>query len=226
MSADCFRGQKPEAVVFDLDGTLADSAPDIHYSLNTVLSRNGLPPLELNAVKVMIGGGPEVLVRKALDELGVVTMPGEIRRLSTGFEDTYSELGNTLTTLFRGAAECLDHLKRIGIPVGLCSNKPEYICHQLLSDLDIRRYFDEIQGSGTGLPTKPHPEALLAVLRQLAATPARALYVGDSSTDVETGRAAGTPVALVKGGYTAVPATALGADCVVESLADVPTFWQ
>lgn len=226
MSTDCFRGRKPEAVVFDLDGTLADSAPDIHCSLNTVLNRSGLPSLELNAVTLMIGGGPEVLLRKALDALGVVVKSDEIRQLSKNFENAYLEQGNVLTTLFRGAVECLTHLERYGIPIALCSNKPEHICHQLLADLEIRKFFDEVQGSGTGLPIKPHPEALLATLHRLAAAPARALYVGDSNTDVETARAAGTPIALVKCGYTAVPATALGADWVVESLADIPSIWQ
>ncbi len=226
MKAVCFDGKKPEALIFDLDGTLADSAPDIHRSLNAVLGHSGLPLLELNAVKLMIGGGPEVLVRKALGELSLVAESDEIKRLSMSFEHTYLEQGNALTTLFRGAVDCLDHLARQDIPIGLCSNKPEHICHQLLLDLDIRMFFDAIQGSGTGLPTKPHPEALLAILHRLGAAPERALYVGDSKTDVETAGAAGVPVALVESGYTAAPATTLGADWVVEGLWEIPSIWQ
>jgi phosphoglycolate phosphatase len=226
LSAACFGGKKPEALIFDLDGTLADSAPDIHRSLNAVLGRSGLPLLELKAVTLMIGGGSEVLVRKALGELGLVLEPDEIRHLSMSFEHTYLEQGNALTPLFRGAVDCLDHLARQDIPIGLCSNKPEHICHQLLLNLDIRRFFDAIQGSGTGLPTKPHPEALLAILHRLGARPERALYVGDSKTDVETARAGGVPVALVKCGYSAAPATTLGADWVVEGLWEIPSIWQ
>ena len=226
MKAVCFDGKKPEALIFDLDGTLADSAPDIHRSLNAVLGHSGLPLLDFNAVKLMIGGGPEILVRKALGELGLVLEPDEIRHLSMSFEHTYLEQGNALTPLFRGAVDCLDHLARQDIPIGLCSNKPEHICHQLLLNLDIRRFFDAIQGSGTGLPTKPHPEALLAILHRLGARPERALYVGDSKTDVETARAGGVPVALVKCGYSAAPATTLGADWVVEGLWEIPSIWQ
>lgn len=210
--------------MFDLDGTLADSAPDIHCSLNTVLNSNGLPPLD--AVTLMIGGGPEVLVRKALDELGVVAKSDEIRKMSSELQKAYLIQGSVRTTLFGGTLECLEHLKKHGIPIGLCSNKPERICHQLLADFEIQVFFDEVQGSGTGLPTKPEPDALLALLRRLGAAPARALYVGDSMTDVETARRAGAPVALVDGGYTDVPATTLGADWVVKNLADIPSIWQ
>jgi phosphoglycolate phosphatase len=226
LRAAFFGGNKPEALIFDLDGTLADSAPDIHRSLNAVLSRSGLPLLELRTVTLMIGGGPEVLVRRALGELGLAAESDEIKRLTASFQHTYLEQGNTLTTLFRGAVDCLDHLARQDIPIGLCSNKPEHICHQLLLDLDIRRFFDAIQGSGTGLPMKPHPAALLAILRRLGAAPERALYVGDSKTDVETARAAGVAVALVKCGYSAAPATTLGADWVVECLSEIPSIWQ
>ncbi len=212
--------------MFDLDGTLADSAPDIHCSLNSVLNSNGLPSLELDAVTLMIGGGPEVLLRKALEELGVVAESDEIKKLSRNFQVAYHEQGNVLTTMFRGALECLEYLKKHGIPIGLCSNKPERICHQLLADLEIQGFFSDVQGSGTGLPIKPEPDALLALLRRLGAAPARALYVGDSMTDVETARRAGAPVVLVDGGYTDVPATTLGADWVVEGLADIPSIWQ
>jgi phosphoglycolate phosphatase len=221
-----FGDGKPAAVVFDLDGTLADSAPDIHYSLNAVLNRHGLNSIELSSVTLMIGGGPGLLVRRALDELGAAAEAGEIAELTAEFESAYLEHGNALTKLFPGALECLAELEGHGIPIGLCSNKPEHICDQLLADFVIRKFFVAIQGSGTGLPKKPHPDALLEILDRLGAKPAQALYVGDSSTDVETARAGDVPVALVKHGYTSEPAATLGSDWVVESLADIPSIWQ
>ncbi len=226
MSTACFGGKNPEALVFDLDGTLVDSAPDIHCSLNAVLNRNGLPSLELKAVALMIGGGPEILIRKALGELDVIAKSDEISNLTTSFERTYLEQGSALTTLFRGAVDCLEHLAGQNIPVGLCSNKPEILCQQLLTDLEIQRFFDAVQGSGSGLPMKPHPATLLTILRRLGAKPYQSLYVGDSKTDVETARAAGVPGALVNCGYTAAPASTLGADWVVEDLAEIPSIWQ
>lgn len=216
----------PEAVVFDLDGTLVDSAPDIHRALNAVLRQKQLPSLELQEVLLMIGGGPEVLVEKALDSFGTIPGLDEVRQLTASFERAYFEQGSELSSLFGGARECIDYLTQHEIPIGLCSNKPEHICIQLLSDLGIDKFFGALQGSGSGLPRKPDPAPLLAVLDKLKAEPSQAMYVGDSKTDVDTARAAGVPVALVTGGYTATPAAALGADWVVESLADLPSIWK
>ncbi len=218
--------QQPAAIVFDLDGTLVDSAPDICRALNAVLALDGLPSFEIEPVRLMIGGGPAVLIDRALDDLGVSATPGDKERLTASFKQAYLELGSTFTTLFPGAINCLGHLKNHGVPIGLCSNKPEQSCTQLLADLEIEHFFSAIQGSGSGLPMKPHPATLLAVLRHLDTEPAQALYVGDSKTDVDTARAAGVSVALVNGGYTAAPATTLGADWVVEGLADIPSIWR
>ena len=218
--------ERPAAIIFDLDGTLVDSAPDIRCALNTVLAQDGLPPLETTAVRLMIGGGPTVLVERALDKLDIAAEPGDIERLTTSFKQIYLEQGSALTTLFPGAVSCLDYLKNHDVSIGLCSNKPEQSCTQLLADLEIEHFFSAIQGSGSGLPMKPHPAALFAVLHRLDTEPAKALYVGDSKTDVDTARAADISVALVNGGYTVEPATTLGADWVVESLADIPSIWR
>ena len=167
-----------------------------------------------------------VLVERALAHLSITAGPGVIDRLTASFKQNYLEQGNTLTTLFAGAISCLEHLKGHDVSIGLCSNKPEQSCRQLLADLEIEHFFSAIQGSGSGLPMKPHPEALLAVLHRLDTESANALYVGDSKTDVDTARAADVSVALVDGGYTLEPATTLGADWVVEGLADIPSIWQ
>jgi len=217
---------RPEAVIFDLDGTLADSAPDIHFALSAVLTQNGLPWLGRETVRLMIGGGPVVLIERAFEELEIVATTEEIENLSSSFVRTYLELGNSRTTLIGGAETCLKQLASENIPIGLCSNKPEHICNQLLTDLNVRHFFAAIQGSGTGLPTKPHPGSLQAILHRLNSTPQAALYVGDSRTDVDTARNAGVPVVLVRSGYTEVPADTLGADWVVERLSDVAAIWQ
>ncbi len=174
----------------------------------------------------MIGGGPAVLVERALDQLGVAAEPEDVEHLTASFKRTYLEQGTALTTLFPGAISCLEYLESHDVSIGLCSNKPELSCTQLLADLEIEHLFSAIQGSGSGLPMKPDPAALLAVLRRLNTEPANALYVGDSKTDADTARAAGVSVALVNGGYTVAPASTLGADWVVEGLADIPSIWQ
>ncbi len=217
---------RPEAVILDLDGTLVDSAPDIHRALNLALQSKHLPSLELEDVALLVGGGPEVLVRKALERLSEIPTPAEVRQLTGAFERKYFEQESELSSLISGAMDCIDYLTQQQIPIGLCSNKPEHLCVQLLSDLGIDKFFGAIQGSDSGLPRKPDPAPLLAVIRKLGAEPARSLYVGDSKTDVDTARAANVPVALVTGGYTTAPVTTLGADWIVESLADLPSIWQ
>ena len=209
------------AVVFDLDGTLADTAADIRRALNRALAADDLPPLDVATVRLMIGGGPRLLISRALQKLGVNAGQYVIDRLTKAFYDEYLRQENVETTLFDGAETCLEHLKSTGIKIGLCSNKPDEHCRKLLTDLGVASYFDVIQGSGAGLPRKPDPAPLLWTIERLGAMPFATLYIGDSETDVLTARAAGVPIVLVSYGYTARPAADLGADEVYDSLADI-----
>jgi len=215
---------RPDAVVFDLDGTLADTAADIQQALNRVLADEQLPSVDVDTVRLMIGRGPEILVSRVLEKLDAPAGPGRVARMTEAFRENYSKQGNNLSRLFPGAMECLEILTRQRIAIGLCSNKPESNCTQLLDDLDIRQHFTAIHGSGAGSPLKPDPEALLTTVHRLRA--AHPLYVGDSATDVATARAARIPVALVRGGYTQTPIEALAADWVLERLSDLPSVWQ
>jgi len=215
-------GMRPDAIIFDLDGTLVDSAPDIQRALNFVLEADGVAALDLASVGLMIGGGPRVLIERALRKLGIATTVDRVDRLTTSFANSYSKQGNKLTRLYPGARICLNQLRQQDISIGLCSNKPEPICETLLCDLGIREFFDVIQESGSGLPVKPDPAPLLATICGLGSTKEHALYVGDSKTDVDTARAAGIRVVLVRSGYTATPADTLGADRVVDGLRDIP----
>jgi phosphoglycolate phosphatase len=215
---------QPDAVVFDLDGTLADTATDIQRALNSVLAEASLSPLGVDAVRLMIGRGPEVLVRKALEYSQAAGDDDRVAVMTDSFRERYSAQGNALSELTPGANECLDQLARQEIAIGLCSNKPAPNCAQLLDDLGVLQHFSAIQGSGTGLSLKPDPEPLLETVSRLGAK--NALYVGDSATDVATARAAGLPVALVKGGYSEKPAEELQADWVVDRLSELPSIWQ
>jgi phosphoglycolate phosphatase len=216
-------GMLPDAVVFDLDGTLVDSAPDIQQALNFVLEADGVAAVDLPSVRLMIGGGPRVLIERALRKLDVATDVARVDRLTAGFRVAYTKQGNKLTRLYPGARNCLTRLRQQGIAIGLCSNKPESNCEHVLADLGIRGLFDVVQGSGSGLPMKPDPAPLLATVDRLGRTNERVLYVGDSKTDVDTARSAGVAVALVRSGYTAIPADSLGADLVVDGLVDIPS---
>jgi phosphoglycolate phosphatase len=209
------------AVVVDLDGTLADTAEDIHVSLITALRDEGLPPVDLASARLMIGGGPQLLVERALDRLGVDTDTRLVTRLTEAFHAHYRVHGDRHARLYDGAESALQQLHATGIRVGICSNKPDDLCRMLTKSFNIDRYVDEILGSTPGMPKKPDPAPLLAIIERLGVMPQDTLYVGDSDADVKAARAAGVPVMLVSYGYTLRPANQLGADAVINSLADL-----
>jgi phosphoglycolate phosphatase len=209
------------AVVFDLDGTLADTAADIREALVSALAREGLPPIDVASVRLMIGGGPKVLVERALHRLGVPARDDLVDRLAQAFHAESRLRGNPGSRMFEGAESALRQLHRSGVRIGLCSNKPHDLCQQLVRDLGVDAYIDEVLGSSDDRPKKPDPALLLAVIKRLGVPPGETLYVGDSATDVAAARAAGVPVILVSYGYTLRSATQLGADAVVDSLTDL-----
>ena len=203
------------AVVFDLDGTLADTAADVREAVVRALAAEGLPPVDVASVRLMIGGGPRLLVERVLHRLHVATDDDLVERLTRSFHAEYLKQGSRLSALFPGVESTLKNLHSAGIRVGLCSNKPDDLCRMLVE------YVDEIVGSSGGLPRKPDPAPLLRVIERLGVAPGDALYVGDSETDVVTARNAGVDVMLVKHGYTLRAATQLGADGVIDSVADL-----
>ena len=206
------------AVVFDLDGTLADTAVDIRDALVRALAAEGLPPVDVASVRLMIGGGPKLLVERALHRLGVPAREDLVDRLAKAFHAEAKGHGNRNSRLFDGAESALRQLHRSGVRIGLCSNKPDDLCRDLVRDLGVDAYIDEILGSSEQMPKKPDPALLLGVIERLGVPTAETLYVGDSATDVATARAAGVPVMLVSYGYTLRNASQLGADAVIDSI--------
>ena len=209
------------ALVFDLDGTLADTAGDIREALVRALAAEGLPPINVDSVRLMIGGGPKLLVERALNHIGQPANTTLVEKLARAFHAEALRLGTREARLFDHARSTLRQLHNAGARIGLCSNKPDDLCRMLARDLDIDPYIDEILGSADGMPKKPDPAPLLSVIERLGVPPAETLYVGDSGTDVATARAAGVPVMLVSHGYTLRKAQQLGADAVIDSLAEL-----
>ena len=212
---------RPTGIVFDLDGTLADTAGDIRAALNATLAGRGLEQLELDKVRLMIGRGPVVLIERALRHLGVACDEQLVAELTGEFIENYREHGNPLSVLVDGASQCLDTFAERDIPLGVCSNKPHEFCVSLLEDLGVRDRFAAIQGSTADLPKKPDPALLHKTLDAMNVRPSEALYVGDSVTDVNTARAAGVEVALVRNGYSDVPVDTLGPDHAISSLKEL-----
>ena len=212
-------------VLFDLDGTLIDSAPDIEAAINRMLATAGRPPLDLAAIKTMIGDGAAILVERALDATGGRPAPAAEARLLRGFMADYEANATVATAPYPEVPALLADLAARGFRMGMVTNKPEGATRAVLAGFGLAHYFPVVVGGGT-LPgvIKPDPRFVRHSLIGLGATAAEAVLVGDSRNDVLSARNAGLPVILRAGGYGPVPAASLDADVVLESLAELPAM--
>lgn len=210
------------AAVFDLDGTLVDSAPDLHLVLGEVMGEIGLGAPELPLIRAMVGDGARVLLARALTHAGRTLPPAELERLYDRFIERYTEEPCRGTTLFPDAVRVLEGLGEAGWKVGLCTNKPEAPTVRLIEILGIDHLFQAVVGGDTLAVRKPDAGHLTGTLERMGAGVVGAVMVGDSKNDLLVARAAAVPCILVSFGYTTVPAAELGADLVVDHFAELP----
>jgi len=204
------RPPRPEAVVFDLDGTLVDSLPGIAASTReTVEAFLGRVPERLGdeAVTRMVGEGARILLTRAFAAEGAPLPEGALER----WRSAYDRLAPTHTRPMPGATRLLDALRDAGVAVGLCTNKPHEATLKLLEALSWRARFDAVRGAGSTPADKPDPRHLLAVLEALGTGPSAAWFIGDSPTDAEAGVAAGVHTVLLAHGYSRQPVHTLPA---------------
>ncbi|QDC10750.1 phosphoglycolate phosphatase [Oceanicola sp. D3] len=191
-------------IVFDLDGTLIDSAPDIHAGANVLLEAEGVEPITLADTHSFIGQGASVFIEKVRRARGIAE--SEHARMLAAFVASYETLV-TRTKVYPGVVAALEALRAGGHSLGICTNKPLVPCKAVLAHLDLTRFFATILG-GDSLPThKPDPAPLEAAFAALGEGPA--IYVGDSEVDAETARRAGVPFLLFTEGYRKAEVAAL-----------------
>ncbi|MFN3744105.1 MAG: phosphoglycolate phosphatase [Hyphomicrobiaceae bacterium] len=212
---------RPKAIVFDLDGTLVDSAPEIANALNAAVAPIGIDPFPLADVQGFVGGGAVVALRRALTSRGVDLDEQAFKAVLAVFYEVYAEVSKAGNGLYPGVMETLTALRKQAVPLGLCTNKAAPITAIALEALGIAGFFTAVVGARDDLPRKPAPDMLLATLAGLGARPAEALVVGDSRSDVGSARAAGCPVIAVSYGYPHGPVMDLGADLVIDRMPDL-----
>lgn len=209
-------------IVFDLDGTLIDSARDVGAAVNRVLAEHGLAPIDEATQRTLMGEGGRVRTRKAFALRGVTLDDAALAARVGDFIRHYAERPVVHTRAYDGVAETLDRLAAAGIRLAVCTNKYEDSARDILRRLGLMAAIDDVAGADTFDVRKPDPGHILKLLARMDADRTTAAMVGDSVHDVHAGRRAGLPTVAVSWGYTETPVHLLGADAVVERFTDIP----
>lgn len=212
-----------KAVLFDLDGTLVDSAPDLHVAANRLLAEENRRPVSLAEITMMIGDGVPKLVERAFEATGTAVQAGALDGLVKRYLAFYEPHSADLTVPFPGGVSCLKRLKAQGYVLGLCTNKPYDATMEILDSLGLSPYLSVVIGGDT-LPgiKKPDPRHLLAALERLDVPAAEAIMIGDNANDVNAAKDAGLQVIVCRFGYTKGPAENLNGDVIIDHFDEVP----
>ena len=212
----------PRIVVFDLDGTLVDTAPDLIAALNFVLDREGVPPVPMHAARNMIGAGARKLIERGLEVDGRAVTQNELARMMGDFIDYYAEHIADASRPFEGLEAALDDLAKSGYRFAVCTNKLEWLSKLLLDRLGLSARFSAICGADTFGVSKPDPVILRETVARAGGVLAGTIMVGDAGPDVGVARRAGIPVIGVEFGYTDVPIAELKPDRLIGHMKDLP----
>lgn len=205
----------PSAVVFDLDGTLVDSAADLIAALNDVLATHRLSPFCVAEATGFIGNGITALVQRGFMARGMWLEADGLSEYVARFRTIYERRSTELTRTFAGVPELISSLRTRGIATGICTNKEEGLARGIVDKLGLQCHFDAVIGGLPGRPAKPSPIPLLETIANLGVSPAEAIMVGDSATDILCARNARIPFIGVTFGYCCPPMSELCADITI-----------
>jgi phosphoglycolate phosphatase len=216
-----FTMASPPTIVFDLDGTLVDTAPDLINALNVVLAREGLAPMPLASARNMIGAGARKLIERGLEVEGRTVSLAELSRLTENFIAYYAEHIADSSRPFEGLEAALDDLSARGCRFAVCTNKLEWLSKRLLDQLNLSPRFAAICGADTFGVAKPDPAILRQTVARAGGELSSAIMVGDAGPDIGVARRAGVPVIGVSFGYTEVPIADLKPDLVIHHMSEL-----
>jgi phosphoglycolate phosphatase len=209
-------------IVFDLDGTLIDTAPDLVDTLNVVFAREGLPPVPYDTARNLIGGGARAMIARGIEAEGRVLTPAKLEQLFADFIAYYAEHVADRSQPFPGLVDALDMLASRGHRFAVCTNKLERLSLLLLNQLKLADRFAAICGQDTFGMQKPDPEVLRRTIAAAGGIPQQAIMIGDSLTDIRTARAAGIPVIAVDFGYSEKPVSEFAPDRIISHFSQLP----
>ena len=206
------------ALLFDLDGTLVDTAPDLAGALNGVLREHGRETLEVDQVKILVGDGAVAMIERGFEASG--GLPDTIENLRLRFLEIYAATLTRHSRPYPGVVATLERFHSAGHPMAVCTNKPQAPSEAILDGLDLVRFFGATAGGDRFPVRKPDAGHITGLLELIGAS--AAVMIGDSMNDVAAARAADIPVIAVSYGYTVLPAAEFGADAVVDSFDEIP----
>ena len=208
-------------IVFDLDGTLIDTAPDLVDTLNVVFAREGWPPVPYETARNTIGGGAKMMIARGIAAEGIAVAPAKLDQLFADFIAHYTEHLADRSRPFPGLTDALDVLASSGCRFAVCTNKLERLSVLLLKQLKLADRFAAICGQDTFGIQKPDPEVLRRTVTAAGGSLTHAIMIGDSVTDIRTARAAGIPVIAVDFGYSDRPVSEFGPDRIISHFAQL-----
>jgi phosphoglycolate phosphatase len=209
-------------LVFDLDGTLIDSAGDLAATVNVLLADDGRPVLPESEVRGLIGGGAQVLIQRAWKTTGTPLDPSRMASQYARFLEVYQQHLTVRTRPYPEVVQTLEGLRDAGLPMGVCTNKPIAPTLAILEQLDLGRFFGAVLGGDSLSYKKPDPRHVTAVLEALGRGGTPAIMVGDSATDVAAGHGADLPVIVVTWGYARSLTVSFDAEVAIDRFSDLP----
>jgi len=210
------------SAIFDLDGTLAHTAPDLVGAANDLMDEQGLPHLDVSVAEKTAGFGAKALIRAAFENAHERYDDARVDALFQPFLDRYAARISDESHLYAGAEEVLDQLASDGWLLGICTNKPEALALDLMKALGALDRFGALLGADTLPVRKPDPTHLFETITRIGGDPASAVMVGDTDTDLKTARAAEIPCILTSFGYSHIPVARLKPDAVVDHFHQIP----
>lgn len=211
-----------QTIVFDLDGTLIDTAPDLVGTLNVVFARERLPQVAYETARNLIGGGARAMIARGIEAEGRVFAPAKLEQMFADFITHYSAHIADRSRPFPGLVDALDALAGRGCRFAVCTNKLERLSVLLLEQFKLAGRFDVICGQDTFGMQKPDPEVLRRTIAAASGRLEDALMIGVSATDIRTARAAGVPVIAVDFGYSERPVAEFAPDGFISHFAQLP----
>ena len=209
-------------IVFDLDGTLIDTAPDLVETLNVIFAREGLAPLPYEVARNLVGGGAKAMIARGIETEGRVFPPAKLDQLFADFIAYYSVHLTDRSRAFPGVTDALDDLAARGCQFAVCTNKLERLSVLLLNELKLASRFVAICGQDTFGIQKPDPEILRRTVAAAGGTLRHVVMIGDSITDIRTARAADVPIIAVDFGYSERPVAEFGPDRIISHFNELP----